>query len=338
MVENMTRINKHLAWLMLLFAAVLLAACSDSQPEGVELIPIPDSPASEPASEFSPPTSPAPTEPPTALPPTPTPQLAALVNGQPILLEDYEKELARFELAQAELGIEASTDQDDYHQAVLNALIERELIHQAAAVQGVTVSPESVDERLKSLQESSSEYGSFDDWLIANQWTLDEFREALAAEMLVEEMVAHVTVDVPDAMEQVRVRYIQVDDANLAQSLHAQIEEGADFAALAQQYSLDLATAPYGGDLGYFARGSLLVPEVETAAFGLQIDEVSDVIEVVDQESGLATYYIVQLTERDPNRLLGADLRYRLLQEDFESWLEEQKSGATIVSFLEGGE
>ena len=64
---------------------------------------------------------------------------------------------------------------------------------------------------------------------------MDEFREALAAEMLVEEMVALVTADVPEAMEQVRVRYIQIDDSDQAQNLIAQLDEGADFASLAQQ-------------------------------------------------------------------------------------------------------
>lgn len=325
--------KQFLRQFILLFIAVNLIACSDNQPEGVEIIPIPESVESETVSPFTPPASEAPVITPT-LPPTPTPQLAALVNGQPILLEAFEKELARFELAQAELGIE-STDEQAYREIVLNALIEKELIYQAAVVQGVTVDPQKLEGKLSELQESSSDFGSFDDWLIANQWTFEEFRLALEEEMLVEEMVALVTEDVPEAAEQVRVRYIQLDNQAQAQDLSAQIQGGADFATLAQQFSLDLATAPYGGDLGYFARGSLLVPEVESAAFELQVDEVSEIITVADEENGLSTYYLVQLIERDSNRSLGADLRYRLLQETFNSWLEEQKAGATITPLLE---
>ena len=111
--------------------------------------------------------------------------------------------------------------------------------------------------------------------------------------------------------------------------------KGLILPALPSSYSLDQATAPFGGDLGYFARGSLLVPEVETAAFDLQLEEVSDIITVVDEESGQASYYIVQLTERDANRVLGADLRYRLLQEAFDSWLIGQKSRGD--NYLSGG-
>lgn len=316
-------------WGLLLFMTLLMA-CNNNQSEGLEIIPIPEPDVNEPASAFTPPTAEATTPPPTPVPPTPTPQIAALVNGQPIFLADYEKELARFELAQAELGIESGSG-ENYRQLVLDALVERELVSQAAAVQGLRISDEIVEGKLSELRESTSDHGNFDDWLIANQWTIDEFREALAAEMLVEEMVALVTADVPEAMEQVRVRYIQIDDPDLAQNLLTQLNEGGDFAGLAQQYSLDQATAPFGGDLGYFARGSLLVPEVEAAAFDLQLEEVSDIITVVDEESGQASYYIVQLIERDASRMLGADLRYRLLQEAFDSWMDEQKSGATIT-------
>ena len=123
---------------------------------------------------------------------------------------------------------------------------------------------------MNELREVNQRTRHFDDWLTANLWTEEEFQNALEAELIVEKMVAAVTADVPTAMEQVHVRYIQIDNSDLGQSLLAQLREDGDFADLAQRYSLDQATAPYGGDLGFFARGSLLVPEVETVAFSLQ--------------------------------------------------------------------
>ena len=149
-----------------------------------------------------------------------------------------------------------------------------------------------------------------------------------------ERMATAVTADVPETAEQVRARYIQVDDAALAQSLRDQIEAGSDFAFLAQQNSKDIITAPNGGDLGYFARGSLLVPEVEAAAFNLQPDETSEVIAVSDPTSGKMTYYLVQLIERDPRRPLTAELRTNLLQEAFSNWLEQQWDNAIITRMI----
>ncbi len=280
-------------------------------------------------------TPPEPT--PTIIPPSPTPQLAALVNGQPVLLDTFEEELMRYETAQAELGFTPGADGQDYQRLVLDALIERELIGQAANVAGVFVESGEVEARLAELYESEGEAGSFETWLAVNHWTEETFKEALATEMLVEAMIAEVTADVPYTAEQVRASYIQVDDAALADSLMQQINEGADFSDLAARYSRDSITGPAGGDLGFFARGSLLVPEVEDAAYQLQPGEVSDVISVTDSETGGVIHYIVRVTERDPDRPLNTNLRHELLQERFNSWMADQWTNATVVYLLGEG-
>ncbi len=320
---------------MLLLVISLLAACGNgAEEEGEAAMPINASPEAD-VSQGTP--LPPPTTAPTASPLpslTPTPQLAALVNGQPILLGDYERELARYELAQTQLSIGPTQQEGDYHTLVLDALIERELMRQAAVVLGITIPQETVERKMSELREVTGQQGGFDDWLAANLYSEEEFRNALAAELVVEQMVAVVTADVPLTMEHVHVRYIQVDDEGLAQLISGQIGEGVDFADLAKLHSLDQATAPFGGDLGWFSRGSLLVPEIEAVAFALQVDEVSDIIAVTDPDDGLTTYYIVKLLERNPNRMLGTDLRHRLLQEAFDNWLQEQIEGAAIISYL----
>jgi parvulin-like peptidyl-prolyl isomerase len=287
--------------------------------------------------------------------------MAALVNGGPIFLAEYERELARYEQAvgageQGSGGAEENsqtpvaevaeqsptadpqlavtpTPEVDYQTQVLNALIERELILQAAAAAGVVVEPAAVEAHMEELQSSTGGNGNFDAWLEANLFTEEEFREALAAEMVTEQMVSRVTAAVPQTTEQVRARYIQVNDLALAQDLVVRIRNGDDFAFLARQNSLDRVTGEYGGDLGFFAPGALLVTEVEAAAFALQPGETSDVITATDA-NGQTTYYIVQVTERDPNRALTADMRHAMLQQTFQAWLDQLWEQATIERFV----
>ena len=63
----------------------------------------------------------------------------------------------------------------------------------------------------------------------------------------------------------------------LIADLKTQLDGGADFAALASQHS-DCPSGQSGGDLGFFGRGQM-VPEFETATFGMEPGEVSGVVE-----------------------------------------------------------
>ena len=265
----------------------------------------------------------------TPVPPTPTPTepLAALVNGEQITLVTFERELARFTAAQPDVPAADATQQ------VLDALIERQLIAQAAAAEGIAVAPDAVAAKLTELRAAYATPAEFDAWLQTNGYTEDEFREALAVEMTIGEMTTRVTADVPTTAEQVRARYIQLDDAALAQNVLDRARAGDDFAFLAEQNSVDRVTAEIGGDLGFFARGSLLVPEVEAAAFALQPEEISNVIAVTGAD-GKTTYYIIQVTERDPERELTADATSALWQATFSEWLDGLWAAATIERFV----
>ncbi|HIP72430.1 MAG TPA: hypothetical protein EYH05_13670 [Anaerolineae bacterium] len=315
--------------ILILFGLVFLAAC------GKDDIPptlAPTASLGQTAGDTA--VADTPTVPPTAtpIPPTPTPAepMAALVNGQPLFLTDFEQELARYEQAQAELG---GAPEENYQRIVLDALIERMLIQQAAANEGISVTPDMVEQQLADLRQAAEDEAAFAAWLEANHWTEDEFREEIAAGLVSEQMVARVTAGVPTAVEQVRARYIQVDDPALADTLLTQIQNGDDFAFLAQQYSLDTATGSEGGDLGFFARGSLLVPEVEAAAFALQNPgETSGVIAVAGTD-GQTTYYLVQLVERDEQRPLPPDMQYTVWEQAFQQWLAQLWQSAAIERF-----
>ena len=334
-----SRVSRLLLPLTVVCILLLAAACND---ESAATQAPPATAAAETASEQPVPTD-QPSAPPTETPvpptATPTEPLAATVNGEPIYLSTFEEMLARYQQGQALMMASNREGQSDeqQRQVVLDMLIERALIEQAAAANGITVTPEMVDQQMAELRQVAAEAGGdgdFEAWLTANNWTEEAFREALAFEMLTERVSATVTADVPQRVKQVHARYLQVDDAALAQSLLEQVENGADFTTLAQQHSLDRATGEQGGDLGYFPAGTLLVPEIEEAAFALEPGEVSNVI-TGTVDGGEPTYYLVQVEDVDPQRPLSPDLRAMLLQERFEAWLAEQTAQAEIVRYIE---
>jgi peptidyl-prolyl cis-trans isomerase C len=74
------------------------------------------------------------------------------------------------------------------------------------------------------------------------------------------------------------------------QKLLSQIKAGGDFAALAKDNSQDPGSAAQGGDLGFFPREAM-VKEFEDAAWALQKDQVSDLVET---QYG---YHIIKMTD-----------------------------------------
>jgi len=77
--------------------------------------------------------------------------------------------------------------------------------------------------------------------------------------------------------ENVTASHILVSTEEEAQQLLDQLADGADFATLAQEYSIDTASGIYGGELGSFTRGQM-VEEFENAAFSTPVGEISGIV------------------------------------------------------------
>lgn len=109
----------------------------------------------------------------------------------------------------------------------------------------------------------------------------------------------------------------------LAQEIYQQLQDGADFAQLAQEYSDDTGSAANGGDLGWFARGRM-VPEFEDAAFALQVDEIS---QPVESQFGM---HIIQVTGRDEERPKDEATLNQEIAQAFRDWLQEKVAAANV--------
>jgi parvulin-like peptidyl-prolyl isomerase len=130
-------------------------------------------------------------------------------------------------------------------------------------------------------------------------------------------------------VEHVHARHILVATQEEAEAILAQLREGADFATLAQTYSLDVSTRDRGGDLGFFPPGLLLAPELEAAAFALAPGQISDVV-----YSELLGFHIVQALERE-ERPVGEQEMELLRGNQIRRWREDLWANADIERLVE---
>src|SRR4030067_649228 len=106
------------------------------------------------------------------------------------------------------------------------------------------------------------------------------------------------------------------------------VEAGENFGDLSSVHSLDLSTRPGGGDLGWFAEGQLTTPELESAAFGMNPGDLSQVV-----QSDLG-FHIVEVLQREPRPLYGEALeRHRF--EAVRSWLDPARLAAETGLWVE---
>lgn len=122
--------------------------------------------------------------------------------------------------------------------------------------------------------------------------------------------------------------HILVADEELAAELKAEIDGGADFAALAEEHSTDPGSAGSGGLLGWFGMGRM-VPEFETAVAGLEVGEVSDPVQT---QFGWHVVRLNETRETTPPALseVRPEVENQLRQEALQARLTELRAGATV--------
>lgn len=141
--------------------------------------------------------------------------------------------------------------------------------------------------------------------------------------------------DDPDfARDEVKARHILVDERAAAVDIIAELEGGADFAALAAERSTG-PSGEQGGDLGWFTKEEMVGPFAD-AAFALTPGEVSK--EPVETRFG---FHVIKVEDRRTTTPSFEDSRVELEQElgrqAVTALLDELRGEASIERFdLEG--
>jgi len=243
------------------------------------------------------------------------------VDGEPITLAQFELELAR---ARTGLGTELASSPEE----VLEWLIDRRLLAQAAQQLGLGPSEEALQAELQAIRQSLGGDESFQQWLSEQGYDLASFISGLREDLQAAAMVEEIIKAVPDHEEHVHALHILVATREEAEALRQQaLQADLDFGQLALEASLDLSTRIAGGDLGWFARGTLTVPQVEAAAFSLSPGQVSQVIE---SEMG---FHIIKVLAREDRPLSRQALLARQ-RAAVEEWLAQRRQEVQIERYL----
>jgi peptidyl-prolyl cis-trans isomerase C len=243
--------------------------------------------------------------------------MVARVNGEGILLSEYQAEMQRYQAAGSQLN--ETYDEGTAKQAVLDELINQTLLAQAAAKQNYMVDDATLQSKLDALTEEIGGTDALQSWYSQNFYSEESFRSALARDMAATWMRNQIIAAVPGKAEQVHARQILVKSQSEADSILAQLQAGTTFDTLAYQY--DPLTS---GELGWFPRGYLLQSDVENAAFGLQAGQYSGVI------ATSYGYQIIEVIERDEQHALSPDALLFMQRTALQSWLEDQRSQSSI--------
>jgi peptidyl-prolyl cis-trans isomerase C len=255
----------------------------------------------------------------TPAPPTATPQpMAVTINGEGVPAAEYLAELARYKSAQQALN--KTVSDADASKTVLEDLIAQVLLEQGAKAAGYQVSDSDLQSRIEALTAQIGGADKLSKWESDHGYTEASFRDDLKRSIAAAWMRDKIINAVPTTADQVHVQQILLYNASDAQSVLQQLQSGADFSKLAAQYDPNAR-----GDLGWFPKGYLLDPNVEQAAFSLQVGQTSDVIQTN------VGYDIIKVLERDPQHPLSPDAYLAMQELALKNWVTQQRAQAEVV-------
>jgi peptidyl-prolyl cis-trans isomerase SurA len=252
-------------------------------------------------------------------------KVVATVGGELVLLSEIEEQRA---LLEAQKGV---IPPDAVCFILENVLAQKLLVNQAK-VDSVAVLDAEVETQLDARIEQilaymNNDYKQFEDYYgqTVNQ-VKDQFREDLRNQLLAERMRATVIADITVTPAEVKAFFSRIpadslpyfnSEVEISEIVYrpvvneternkaiAKLEalrdrvliDGEPFDQVAQKHSDDFASARIGGDLGWTRRGKF-VPEFEAAAYNLDVDEIS---EIVESEFG---FHLIQMLGRRGNTI-----------------------------------
>lgn len=265
-----------------------------------------------------------------------------------------------------------STAYQNLQQQIVQALVQRAQLDQQAPSLKVSVTSKQVDDQLKTLKKQffkgktdadrQKQYlAELKKECTTDAEVHDQIRASLISDGIKKKLVTGVTVTPAEirayydshraqyTTPQTRlVRHILVKNKALADKLYTQLKAGADFAALAKQYSIDPGSKTTGGKYTVTRNGSFVKP-FEDTTFALRTGEISKpvhsqfgwhIIQALKAATPRKSQPFSQVKESIRQFLLVGDAQQGVVgkqQTALQNWLDElKKKYAGKISYAAG--
>lgn len=257
-------------------------------------------------------------------------------NSTAVRVDDVKYNLKYFtsrvtSLVQASGGPGAAQPQTVIPQ-MIQQIVEEEIMRRFGNEQGAAASEDEINADIATRmglaggKDDPNFQTRFQEELARSGISESHYRDLSASSVIRKKILDKFTSEVPASAESIRYRQIVVRDQAEADDIKSQIEGGADFAALAQEKSLDSTTKSAGGEVGWVPRG-ILDTKVEEQIFGQELNVITTYV----TEAGA---YVYQVEEKQADRALEETHKSVLSQKKLQDWVEEKKGGLTVEEFV----
>ncbi len=280
-------------------------------------------------------------------PPPPEP-VVATVNGESIVLKEFEKALAgEMALVDRRTPLKAE-ETESLKEEVLDNLIRERIMLQRARDLSLDVGEAELIARIEEIRKDYND-GQFGELFGAGKIDLSEWKNTLRMRMLFETLIArevNAKIQVTDqeaeryfnanrkayvTERRVHVAQIVLPDRKLAEGILKRLKAGEDFDKVAREVSIG-PEAVKGGDLGFFERG--VMPEaIDRMVFSLKVGKLS---RVAQSPYGFHIFKVLGREKAggrkfsDAKEKVVAELRKQMEAEAYISWIDGLKAKAVI--------
>lgn len=220
---------------------------------------------------------------------------------------------------------------------MLTNLAQEEIIKLEAPKYGIEISPEEIDQALRTIAAGASENiaeSEFKEWyrqrLNETGLSNSEYREIIATSLMSSHLYIYITSGMSMTAEQVHLHTILLDTEEEANDVLARLEAGENFADLARELSMDAISRENGGDLGWIPRGVAYESRYDYVIFDLDIGVVSEPQAYYDSSvqdptsPALVNYYLFLVSEKSDDREVDEEYQPTLMGQAFDDWLVEK--------------